>query len=184
VAEEPLVEELAAIAASLAGREPSDDAMVHAIRSLSARFDRIVELLAARGVLSPKDVTLLGKLGEAARPRVSLQTYPPKRTVATAPVDCAALIPICRARCCTMRVVLAEEDVREGKVRIDLQDPFVLERGADGYCTHLTGTGCSCYDDRPAICRSYDCREDKRIWDDFERKIPAATPARVRLRDG
>jgi hypothetical protein len=29
------------------------------------------------------------------------------------------------------------------------------------------------YEHRPAICRTYDCRKDPRIWIDFEKRIPA-----------
>jgi hypothetical protein len=33
--------------------------------------------------------------------------------------------------------------------------------------------GCTVYDDRPGTCREYDCREDKRVWIDYEKRIPA-----------
>lgn len=29
------------------------------------------------------------------------------------------------------------------------------------------------YAARPAVCRSYDCRDDPRIWSDYARRIPA-----------
>jgi Fe-S-cluster containining protein len=43
----------------------------------------------------------------------------------------------------------------------------------DGACTHREGHFCSVYDNRPAVCRTYDCRRDKRIWSDYERRILA-----------
>jgi Fe-S-cluster containining protein len=40
---------------------------------------------------------------------------------------------------------------------------------------HLERGGCRCsiYAQRPVPCRAYDCRNDKRIWADFERRIPS-----------
>ncbi len=32
--------------------------------------------------------------------------------------------------------------------------------------------GCRIYAHRPVPCRGFDCRGDKRIWLDFENKIP------------
>jgi Fe-S-cluster containining protein len=32
---------------------------------------------------------------------------------------------------------------------------------------------CLVYENRPATCRVFDCRDDKRIWTDFEKRIPA-----------
>jgi hypothetical protein len=31
---------------------------------------------------------------------------------------------------------------------------------------------CTVYDARPVPCRGFDCREDKRIWRDFEGRVP------------
>jgi hypothetical protein len=178
--DEPLVEELAAIAESLARREPVTDTDAQTLRDLAARFERVVAVLEGRGVLSPKDVMILKRLGAAARPRVELKVVEDKHAVASPPIDCASLIHLCHARCCSFRVILSEADVREGKLRWELHEPYVLARGRDGYCTHLRETGCECYDDRPATCRSYDCREDKRVWIDFEQKIPAPMPEHVK----
>jgi len=180
--EEALVAELAAVAGSLAGREAKGDEDAHALRSLAARFDRIVTLLEGRGVLSKRDIELLRRLGAASRPRVELAVVRDKHAVASPPIDCASLIHLCHARCCALRVTLTPDDVREGTLRWDLEEPYVLARGNDGYCTHLKDTGCECYDDRPATCREYDCREDRRVWLDFEQRIPAPMPAHVRPR--
>jgi len=88
-------------------------------------------------------------------------------------IDCDARLPLCRAACCRLSFALSVQDVEEGRVRWDLGRPYMNRRDADGYCHHLDrGTcGCSVYDARPLVCRSYDCRKDTRIWQDFENRI-------------
>lgn len=92
-------------------------------------------------------------------------------------IDCASLIPLCKARCCRLTVFLSFQDLDEGKLKWDYGAPYVLRRGADGYCVHNAGDGggrsCTRYHERPVACRRFDCREDKRIWADFEKRIPA-----------
>jgi Fe-S-cluster containining protein len=58
-------------------------------------------------------------------------------------------------------------------MRWELSEPYLNRQGHDRYCSHLDrGTRrCSIYDQRPGICRTYDCRQDKRIWQDFEQGI-------------
>lgn len=48
--------------------------------------------------------------------------------------------------------------------------PYLIDRGKDGYCSHLDRNtfGCTVYENRPVSCRAFDCRQDKRIWLDFE----------------
>ncbi len=89
-------------------------------------------------------------------------------------IDCAALIPLCRGRCCGLLFPLSLEDVHEGIVAWDLERPY-LTRQPEGRCVHQNRTDCACeiHARRPASCRTYDCREDTRIWLDFERRIPA-----------
>jgi Fe-S-cluster containining protein len=90
-------------------------------------------------------------------------------------VDCEARFPLCRARCCTLSFSLSFQDLNERIVQWDYGLPYHIRQGADGYCVHndrATG-GCGVYEHRPAICRSYTCRNDTRIWKDFEGRIPA-----------
>jgi len=88
-------------------------------------------------------------------------------------IDCENRMPLCRASCCRLRFALSVQDVEEGKVKWDLGRPYMIRHDSDGYCHHLERTtqGCSIYENRPIVCRSYDCRNDKRIWLDFENKI-------------
>lgn len=39
---------------------------------------------------------------------------------------------------------------------------LVLRQRADGACIHLGERGCSVYDQRPGVCRSFDCRSSLR----------------------
>jgi Fe-S-cluster containining protein len=98
-----------------------------------------------------------------------------KYGVSSPEIDCAALIPICQARCCRLSVNLSFQDLDDG-LRWEYARPYELRRReSDGYCVYSSTEtrGCGVYKKRPAVCRSYDCRNDKRIWIDFEQRIPA-----------
>ena len=91
-------------------------------------------------------------------------------------VSCMELLPICKAACCKLQFPLSTRDLDEGIIRWDYGRPYMIrQRASDGYCVHNDPNtrGCGVYSHRPAICRTYDCREDKRIWIDFEKRIPA-----------
>ncbi|MGH7494545.1 MAG: YkgJ family cysteine cluster protein [bacterium] len=55
----------------------------------------------------------------------------------------------------------------------------------DGYCKHFERSTCSCTirEHRPIPCRAYDCRNDQRIWVDFEKKIVNAEIDKLFERD-
>lgn len=94
-------------------------------------------------------------------------------------IDCEARIPLCRARCCTLHFPLSNQDLDERVVKFDYLKPYIIrQRESDGYCVHnSTETrGCTIYHQRPAVCRTYDCRKDKRIWINFEERIPTVDP--------
>lgn len=86
-------------------------------------------------------------------------------------IDCASRLPLCKARCCTLPFALSQQDVDEGIVRWDPEQPYMIAR-RDRTCTHLEGGRCSVYEQRPHVCRVYDCSQDERIWIDFEKRIP------------
>jgi hypothetical protein len=88
-------------------------------------------------------------------------------------IDCENRINLCKAACCRMRFPLSPQDLEEGIVKWDLPRPYLIARGPDGYCSHLAGDSCGCsiYENRPLPCRAYDCRQDTRIWADFENRI-------------
>lgn len=90
-----------------------------------------------------------------------------------AKIDCENRIHLCKAACCRLGFALSKQDIEEGIVKWDLSRPYMNRRDRDGYCIHLERGNCRCgiYQNRPVPCRGYDCREDKRIWADFENKI-------------
>ena len=88
-------------------------------------------------------------------------------------IDCENRIEFCHAACCRLPFALSKQDIYEGVIRWDLGRPYVIAQGKDGYCTHLERNTCRCTvrEKRPVPCRGYDCRNDKRIWLDFDKKI-------------
>jgi hypothetical protein len=89
-------------------------------------------------------------------------------------IDCGSRLHLCRAACCKLPVALSKEDVEEGVLRWDLAPPYLLAQRKDGTCVHLDldTHRCSVYEQRPIPCRGYGCRQDERIWVDFEQRIP------------
>ena len=88
-------------------------------------------------------------------------------------IDCENRVHLCKAACCRLRFPLSAQDLEEGVVKWDLPHPYLIARGTDGYCSHLErgGSCCSIYQHRPLPCRAYDCRNDQRIWADFDNKV-------------
>ncbi len=96
------------------------------------------------------------------------------------PVPCEELLPICRARCCRLGFPLATQDLNECVARWDYVRPYaILHRKGDGRCVHNQPKSyrCGIYEHRPQPCRTFDCREDPRIWDDFENRVLAPESA-------
>jgi Fe-S-cluster containining protein len=90
-----------------------------------------------------------------------------------AKVDCENLLPLCHAACCRLRFALSKQDVYEGIIKWELGRPYLIAQDSDGYCTHFERGTCHCTvrEQRPVPCRGYDCRNDQRIWLDFENRI-------------
>lgn len=97
-------------------------------------------------------------------------------------IDCAARLALCHAACCRLRVPLSRQDLDEGVVEWDTDHPYLNRQRADGYCVHCDQASqrCAVYDERPGLCRTFDCRHDRRIWIDFDRRIPNPSVAAPR----
>jgi Fe-S-cluster containining protein len=92
------------------------------------------------------------------------------------PPPCREILPICEGRCCALRFALSSQDLDEGVIRWDYGRPYLIrQRSSDGRCVHNHPEQhvCTVYEHRPAICRSYHCRDDTRIWKDYDRRILA-----------
>lgn len=93
-----------------------------------------------------------------------------KYAVENADVPCAENLKWCKAICCSLVVHLSPQDLDEGVVQWDAARPYWIAH-AHGRCAHFAD-GCTIYPQRPAPCRSFDCRADTRIWLDYARRIP------------
>lgn len=87
--------------------------------------------------------------------------------------DCANRIHLCRAACCRLSFALSGQDVQEGIVRWNLGRPYMIAHQKDGYCSHLDRETLTCtiYKHQPVICQTYHCRNDRRIWVDFDSMV-------------
>lgn len=146
----------------------------------------LAKLLAEKGALNPGHERLLAKIAERptappapARAGVHLAIYQDKHAVENSDVDCLERLHLCFGRCCTFDHELTTQDLDDG-IKFDVERPYSIRHEADRYCTHYDRArgGCGTYHTRPATCRIYSCKDDKRIWIDFEKRIPAP------LRDG
>jgi hypothetical protein len=148
------------------------------LSGLKAQFEQLVDVLIGRGALADGHRRLFEKTAQHAgddSKKVRLRRFVDKYKVASADIDCAARMPLCKARCCTLSFELSEQDLDEGGIRWELSEPYLIRHNKDGYCTHIDRAtlGCTIYDQRPATCRGFDCRDDRRIWIDFDNRIPA-----------
>ena len=154
-------------------------------KDASRRLEWLIEALIIRGQLPERFRKLVQKI-EADRsggaPTVRLAVIANKYTVPSPDVPCDELIPLCGARCCSFNVQLSKQDVEEGKLPWVVERPYELPRHpVTKRCTCMADNGgCTVYEVRPAQCREYDCREDKRVWIDYAKRIPAPLPANLR----
>lgn len=118
------------------------------------------------------------RVGDAAQPtRVSLDLGgEDKYQTEGATPPCDELLHLCKARCCMLTFPLSTADLDEGVIRWDYGQPYLIrQRASDQYCVHNdpTSHGCTVHAQRPRACRQYDCRNDDRIWSDYENRIVA-----------
>lgn len=142
-----------------------------------------IELLAERGLIDIEDLDrkkkeIAGRLVEKFRQEgIGAAYQDPEHDKYTfegsVEIDCPSRLHLCKAACCRLRFALSHQDVEEGIVQWEFGHPYFIAQGEDGYCRHLDreSMGCSIHKNRPVPCRGYDCRQDKRIWSDFEGRI-------------
>jgi Fe-S-cluster containining protein len=151
------------------------------LSSLTVAHEALVATLVDSGALDKEAFVENRKLPivrererRSAQPDVILTDVVDKYVLEDAvEIDCLDRLPLCKARCCKLDFELAEQDLDEGVIRWDYGRPYVIAKNEAGYCGHNVEGKCSVYGARPASCRHYDCRGDRRIWLDFENRIPA-----------
>lgn len=153
-----------------------------------AVLQALVNVLLRKGLISKDDLTspmddARKEIESAPVPRVRLAEMGDKyEETENIEIDCENRIPLCHARCCSFRFFLTKQDLDEGVARWDYGNPYWIKQAADGYCVHSeTKTrACTIHPQRPHVCRKYDCRQDPRVWIDFDKRIPAPMPERER----
>ena len=142
----------------------------------------LIELLNERGLVSIEELDqrkreVAQRLEDKNREKgVGVLLQDPeydKYSFGGATIDCENRVHLCRAACCRLPFALSKQDIREGVVQWDLGQPYMIARGEAGYCTHLDQSchRCAVHAHRPVPCRAYDCRNERKIWLDFDNKI-------------
>jgi Fe-S-cluster containining protein len=146
---------------------------------LQRQLDMLLQILVGRGELNAEHRAIVERQRAHARllaaPPIDLAPPVDKYAVANAEVDCAARMHVCHGRCCAFKFSISRQDIEEGELIFDIDRPYRLAKNDEGYCVHqVRETGfCGVYEHRPAVCREYSCADDRRIWVDFEKMIPA-----------
>lgn len=162
------------------GRENANTSKVLEVASFSYA---LIELLMERGVISVEELDerkkqvgqrLAEKFAEKGMGVALTNDEQDKYACeSSVEIDCENRIALCRGACCRLSFALTVQDLEEGRVKWDLGRPYMIRHDEDGYCHHVERASKSCgiYASRPVVCRSYDCRKDKRIWEDFENRV-------------
>lgn len=152
-------------------------------QKLSAHVYALTEALIANGTLSLREFERRKGAAEEAMMEEALTRWEgaqvltdetDKYAVEGVKINCAERMHLCKAACCRLSFYLSKQDLREGVVRWDVGQPYHILHREDGWCNHCDPTTkrCNVHEQRPLTCRSYDCRNDARIWEDFEKAIP------------
>ena len=161
------------------------------VRRSVVAVDALTELLVERGLVGAEELAtrqrelLTALVGSRdAHPGLGVtldRKENDKYAVQSATADCANRWHVCRAICCyALSFSISEQDVAEGLVQWDADRPYRIAREPDGKCVHLDREKyqCTLREHRPRICRIYDCRNDRRIWKEYDGLVLADWAAR------
>ena len=152
-------------------------------RELTAHVYALTEALIGAGVINLRDLErrkqrthkeMMQEMTTHWEGAQVLTDNTDKYAVNAVQIDCGSRLDLCKAACCRLHFKLSKQDLREGIVRWDVGKPYAIAQSQDGWCTHCSSEhrGCMVHEHRPLVCRQYNCRTDKRIWVDFENRIP------------
>ena len=152
----------------------------------STQVNALTAILTERGLLTPEEMEsrqaeerkrLMGVLNREDFGVAISEEFPDKYDIPAEKlpqIDCEARLPLCGAACCSMRFALTAQDLDEGIVRWEYGQPYLIRHdNTVGRCVHQDADNfhCGVYEKRPSVCRVYDCRNDARVWVDFEKRI-------------
>ena len=151
------------------------------IKEDKALLHSVVEMLIGQGVIhlyqlerKKRDVSKRIEETGAYGPEVNLVKTPDKYgEVEKVEIDCESRYPICKGACCKLWFSLSVQDLEEGILKWNYARPYGIAQGKDGRCVHQDRATfkCKVYNNRPHVCRTYDCSKDTRIWLDFEKRV-------------
>lgn len=149
----------------------------HVSREAAAYAEALAALLLEKGLIAEEEFE--GKLASVRQamktdPQVMLSKAEDKYSgEGEVIIDCVSRLHLCRAACCTFRFYLGPQDLDEGIVKWDYGNPYWVRQRDNKYCYHSNPDSllCQIHENRPYVCRVYDCRKDKRVWTDFEQGI-------------
>lgn len=160
----------------------SSERSAQMVAELASVIETLLQILRQKAELSDAHLKMIEKLRKHAKlattPKIELDNTTDKYEVESEPLDCGARMHLCHGRCCSLEIMLSKQDLAEGKLEWVVERPYRLPKAPTGYCIYQqVDTGfCGNYEHRPASCRRYHCRDDRRIWIDFDNMIPAPMP--------
>ncbi len=149
----------------------------HVSREAAAYSEAMLSLLMEKGIITDEEFSSrVASMRQAMKsdPQVMLSKAEDKYSgEGEVIIDCASRLHLCRAACCTFRFYLGPQDLDEGIVKWDYGNPYWVRQRDGKYCFHSNPDDlfCRIHENRPYVCRVYDCRTDKRIWTDFDEGI-------------
>ena len=151
------------------------------IGEMKSLIQTLVELLIGKGLVHLNEIeqrkaSIAESLSatDGHRPQIQLVDAPDKYAQGdVVNLDCASRDPVCKGACCRLWFALSIQDLDERIVRWNYACPYGIAQGKDGRCVHQDRSSfrCNIYENRPLICRSYDCRQDQRTWLDFNNGV-------------
>ncbi|MFO0748273.1 MAG: YkgJ family cysteine cluster protein [Myxococcota bacterium] len=143
----------------------------------AAIVQAMLQILMAKGIVTGPELDMLypqmhhtlavARAQQSLGPKLSPAGLDPREPT---DLDCASHHATCGAACCSsFNVFLTPEEASSGRYVWDFTTPYRLLVDGDGTCVYFDRErlGCSIWHDRPTSCRTFDCRDDGRVWDDY-----------------